>query len=38
MTGTRWSEMEKKRYTNKQLGERLDNIESFDVKFTTTTA
>ena len=30
MTGTRWSEIREKRLTNKQLRERLDNIESFD--------
>ena len=30
MTGTRWSEIRKKPLTNKQLRERLDNIESFD--------
>ena len=30
MTGTKWSDIREKRITNKQLRERLDNIESFD--------
>ena len=30
MTGTKWSEIREKCLTNKQLCERLDNIESFD--------
>ena len=30
MTGTNWNEIREKRLTNKQLRERLDNIESFD--------
>ena len=29
-TGTKWSDIREKRLTNKQLSERLDNIESFN--------